>query len=382
MRKVLGQACAVLLAVLAAHAAHAAPGDGPGSGPWDIETPEAHGLDGVKLAAAAHRIGEIGGRQGLVIVKDGVIVLERYWSNPYHPADPAHRNVSFSSGKSWGSAMVGVAVQKRLISVDHPVARYHPPERSGLHPAVTIRHLLTMSSGGTLVAKPSSRRPLRRDQPRPTSIVASDYVRLAEPEAGRPPGYGAKIPPGEMFHYDGVPADHLSDVVSAAAGQPSLRFVTENLLAPLGVEALAYQPEGVDPRGNVRIGGSIELSVRDMARLGQLWLNGGRWEGRQLVDPDYVRASITPSALNPDYGFLWWLNTTGRLPQAPCGMHNASGAFGQYVFVVPEAKLVVATMGFADPPPGGLRTIPRMDAQIWALLGPALGLPGCGGAAP
>ena len=119
-----------------------------------------------------------------------------------------------------------------------------------------------------------------------------------------------------------------------------------------------------------------------MARLGQLWLNGGRWDGRQLVDAAYVRESVTPSARNPDYGFLWWLNTTGRLPQAPCGMFNASGAFGQYVFVVPEAKLVVATMGFADPQGGAGGPAARLDARIWEALGPALGLAPCRRDAP
>lgn len=369
-----------LLAALAPLCAAAADAtEGPGIGPWKHEAPEAHGLETSSLEAAANRIGQIGGRQGLVIVKDGVIVFERYWASPYFRADPAQRNVSFSSGKSWGSAMVGVAVAKGLLSVDDPVARHHPPERSGLHPDTTVRHLLTMASGGTLVAKPSSKRPRRLDDPDPEPHPGIDYVRLTEPEPGRPPGYGRTIPPGTMFHYDGVPADHLSDVIAAVAGQPSLAFATEALLEPLGVENLNYQPEGVDPRGNVRIGGSIELSVRDMARLGQLWLNGGRWDGRQLVDAAYVREAVTPSALNPDYGFLWWLNTSGRLPQAPCGMFNASGAFGQYVFVVPQDKLVVATMGFTDPPPAGSAPAARLDAQIWDALGPSLGVSGCKG---
>lgn len=373
--KRLAVALAALLP-LAAGAAQAAGGEGPGAGPWTHEAPEAHGLDGAKLEAAAQRIGPIGGRQGLVIAKDGVIVFERYWAGPYFRADPAQRNVSFSSGKSWGSAMVGVAVAKGLLRVDDPVAKYHAPERSGLHPDTTIRHLLTMSSGGTLVAKPSSKRPRKLADADPGPRAGIDYVRLSEPEPGRPPGYGATIAPGTMFHYDGVPADHLADVVAAASGQTSHAFATEQLLAPLGVENTAYQPEGIDPRGNIRIGGSMELSVRDMARLGQLWLNGGRWGGRQLVDADYVRASVTPSARNPDYGFLWWLNTSGRLP-APCDMFNASGAFGQYVFVVPEQKLVVATMGFAEPPPAASAPARRLDVQIWEVLGPALGTARC-----
>ena len=363
---------------LAASTACAAGREGPGAGPWAHGDPSAHGLDRNRLEAAAERIGAMGGRQGLVVVKDGVIVFERYWAGPYFRADPTQRNVSFSSGKSWGSAVVGVAVAKGLLRIDDPVSRYHPPERSGLHPDTTLRHLLTMSSGGTLVAKPSSKRPRKLGEGDPGPRDGLDYVRLSEPEPGRPPGYGATIAPGSMFHYDGVPADHLSDVVAAASGQSSHAFATEELMTPLGVENLNYQPEGIDPRGNIRIGGSMELSVRDMARLGQLWLNGGRWAGRQLVDADYVRQAVTPSARNMDYGFLWWLNTSGRLP-APCSMFNASGAFGQYVFVIPEERLVVATMGFADPPSAGSGTTPRLDTRIWEVLGPALGIAPCKG---
>lgn len=356
---------------MAATAAAATSVEGPGSGPWSFAPPEAHGLSTAKLDAAAEKIQGIGGRQGLVIVKNGVIVYERYWANAYHRATPEFRNVSFSSGKSWGSALVGVAVQDGLLEVDDLASKYVPPSRSGLKPEVTIRHLLTMTSGGTLMTKPSSRRPPKlSDPPRPPG-KGVDYVRLDEPEPGTPPGYGRTIPAGSMFHYDGVPADHLADIVAAAAGQPSHAYVTRRLLQPLGVENFNYQPEGIDSNGNVRVGGSITLSVRDMARLGQLWLNGGRWAGRQLVSADYVRQAVSPSARNPNYGFLWWLNGEGRLPQAPCSMFNASGAFGQYVFVVPEERLVIATMGFDEARP------PQIDGQLWAVLRPALGLEPC-----
>jgi CubicO group peptidase (beta-lactamase class C family) len=260
-----------------------------------------------------------------------------------------------------------------LLNVDDLASRYKPVAASGLKPEVTIRHLLTMTSGGTLMTKPSSQRPPKlSDPPRPAG-KGLDYVRLDEPEPGTPPGYGRTIPAGSRFHYDGVPADHLADIVTAASGMHSIDYITKHLLEPLGVEHFNYQPEGVDSNGNIRIGGSITLSVRDMARLGQLWLNEGRWDGRQLVSREYVRQSITPSALNASYGFLWWLNGTGRIPNASCRMFNASGAFGQYVFVVPEARLVVATMGFDAARP------PQVDADLWKVLQPALGTDGCAG---
>jgi CubicO group peptidase (beta-lactamase class C family) len=83
-----------------------------------------------------------------------------------------------------------------------------------------------------------------------------------------------------------------------------------------------------------------------MARLGQLYLNEGRWAGRQLIDARYIKQAITPSALNSGYGYLWWLNTAGRIAAAPRSMYYAAGARGQFCFTLPEHDMVIATMGF------------------------------------
>lgn len=337
-------------------------GKGPGAGPWSFGAPEEHGLDSAQLKAAAEEIGKLGGRQGIVFVRDGVIVYEEYWTNDFHLATPTQRNVSFSAAKSWGSSMVGVAVAEGLIQVNDLASKYHSPEKSGLHPDVTIKHLLTMSSGGTFVRKPSSIAPRRLDDSRPPG-KGINYTYATEPEKPTDPeGYGKTLLPGTRFHYDGVPADHLADILANASGMSSHAYRTKFLLEPLGVEEFAYQPEGIDDNGNIRIGGSISLSVRDMARLGQLWLNKGYWGGKQLIDVEYIEAGTSPSELNPGYGYLWWLNGAGRIAEAPKDMFYAGGAFGQYAFVMPEQNMVIATMGFD-------RKGPRADtSSVWKLL--------------
>ena len=83
-----------------------------------------------------------------------------------------------------------------------------------------------------------------------------------------------------------------------------------------------------------------------MARLGQLYLNRGRWAGKQLIDASYIDAAISPSQLNPAYGYLWWLNGAGRTAAAPRSMYFAAGARGQFCFTLPEHDMVIATMGF------------------------------------
>jgi CubicO group peptidase (beta-lactamase class C family) len=118
------------------------------------------------------------------------------------------------------------------------------------------------------------------------------------------------------------------------------------VVAPLGCENFSYQPEGVDKNDNVRIGGSILISCRDLARLGQLYLNEGRWGGQQLIANTYIREAISPSKLNAGYGYLWWLNGAGRVPAAPRSMYYAAGARGQFCFVLPQHDTVIATMGY------------------------------------
>jgi CubicO group peptidase (beta-lactamase class C family) len=253
--------------------------------------------------------------------------------------------VSFSLGKSFGSTMVGRAVTLGLLDVDDLVARFHPPAESGLHPDVRVRHLLTMTSGGTLVVKPSSKPPRRLDDDRPPG-PGVEYQRTEVGERGSPDGYGVSIEPGSAFYYDGAPADHLSNVISAVAGMPAHDFMMNEVVARLGCETFRYQPEGVDAAGNVRFGGSILVSCRDVARLGQLYLQRGEWRGATLIAPSYIEAATSPSPKNPNYGYLWWLNAAGRLDDAPTNMFYAGGARGQYCIVLRDHDLVIATMGY------------------------------------
>ncbi|RYG03580.1 MAG: class C beta-lactamase-related serine hydrolase, partial [Caulobacteraceae bacterium] len=224
---------------------------GPGSSPWRKGEPEAHGLSSETLNRAADALALTGERQGLVVIRNGVLVYERYWRNDYHLASPEWRNVSFSSGKSWGSTMVGLAYTKGLLGLDDLAAVYHRPEISGLRPETTIRHLLTMTSGGTLNVKPSSRPPRRLDDARSPG-PGVEYAWEKVGEKGSPSGYGVSLPAGQTFYYDGAAADHLADIVAAAAGVSSHRFMMEQIISPLGCEQFNYQPEGVDRNDNVR----------------------------------------------------------------------------------------------------------------------------------
>ena len=334
-------------------------------GGWPRRSPADAGLQVAALERAAETMGQAGERQGLVVVRDGALVFERYWANDYHRAEPDWRNVSFSSGKSWGATMVGRAINLGYLALDDLASQYVAPSMTGLHPATRIHHLLTMTSGGSLVVKPSSHPPRKlidRTPPGPPDEYVLTVGKSKEPRA--PEGYGIDLEPGSMFFYDGAAADHLAEIVAAATGTRSFDFMRQEVLKPLGCRNTGYQPEGVDSNGDIRIGGSMLISCRDMARLGQLYLQKGRWGSARLLDASFVDAATSPSPDNPDYGFLWWLNTTGEIPAAPRSMFYAAGALGQYCFVVPQSRLVVATMGFGRPA--------LTPQRAWEILAPAL----------
>ena len=215
--------------------------------------------------------------------------------------------------------MVGVAVQEGLLRVDDLASRYKPSDVSGLKPEVTIRHLLTMSSGGTLMTKPSSQRPPKlSDALRPPGR-GLDYVRLNEPEPGTPPGYGRTIPANSIFYYDGVPADHLADIVSSASGMRSIDYITRRLLQPLGVENFNYQAEGVDSNGNIRIGGS-DHALRSRygetgATLAERWSLGWPATGVGGLRSTVDRAVRVESQLRIPLVAEWHRTDSGRAVQ-------------------------------------------------------------------
>jgi CubicO group peptidase (beta-lactamase class C family) len=93
--------------------------------------------------------------------------------------------------------------------------------------------------------------------------------------------------------------------------------------------------------GGTRWGGGMWINALDMARFGYLWLRNGRWGDKQILPPAYVKTALTPSAHGPDYGFLWWLNTTGRAKTLPTNSYQAQGAGSNTIFVSPDHDLVI-----------------------------------------
>jgi CubicO group peptidase (beta-lactamase class C family) len=234
--------------------------------------------------------------------------------------------------KSVMSILVGVALgQAAFNSLDQHLGDLLPEAReSGVDPRVreiTIRHLLTMSSGFN-----------------PTSIGAlPPSARLWAWSLHRP----MLDAPGRQFNYDNEASHLLSILLTRAIRQDPRRFAQQHLFGPLGIENYAWL---LDDEGNLQGSSGLSLTARDMAKIGRLYLRGGRWNGMQLVPETYVTESTQQHnhggspVRAADYGYLWWIT---RLP-GETAAYFAAGMGGQLIYVVPARDLVIAIAGDAS----------------------------------
>jgi CubicO group peptidase (beta-lactamase class C family) len=266
---------------------------------------------------------------GLVVLKDDRLVFERYWLGN----DETTQSASWSVGKSFVSALVGIAIDQGAIgSIEDDVARYAPELRGGAYDGVRLKDVLQMSSGAKW----------NEDYSDPDSDI-NRWLRLLD-EGGSLDAFAANTvrgcEPGTVCHYNTTDTHVLGMVVRGATRRSLTEYLREKLWDPLGAEADAFWV--VDSTGAEMAGGGLNATLRDYARLGLLYLNGGAWNGRRIVSEDWVKASVTPDAphLIPapgslGYGFQWWL------PDASDAF-TAIGVYNQFVLVDPSSRTVIA----------------------------------------
>jgi CubicO group peptidase (beta-lactamase class C family) len=226
-------------------------------------------------------------------------------------------------------ALIGIAIDKGVLAgTDVRLADFYPQladsDNAGKED-ITVEHLLEHTSG---LGEGNA------DQSFTNHVRSENWVEryLALPLVAEP---------GTAFFYSTAGSHMLSAVLEQAAGISTVDFALEHLFGPLGIEHFEW---GKDPQGIVDGGNGVSLSVRDAAKLGQLYAENGNWRGRQLISRDWITRSIAVHAQGePDkgrYGYQWWIRSFGDGGQYDG--YYALGYAGQFIFVVPELNLVVA----------------------------------------
>jgi len=284
----------------------------PGS-EWETLAPEQVGLDPHALDAASRRVFEVERRYGFLVVRHGAVVYESYARTPQATCP------IFSVTKSFAAALFGAARARGWVHETQCVREWLPVHHADIAPDAELRHILSMTAGTT--------------------------------------------PAGTRFAYNSSEIlNSLPGILWLASGRSPHQLYRELLQEPMQLSFDWPHNE----RGWCQIGSQgplpvIQATHRDVARLGLLWLRGGVWAGKQLVERDFVAASLKPTfpEANAAYGYLWWLNTaegTWRMPQgahgtgswlrnAPSNVYLAMGALGKLMYVVPDHDLVVVTLG-------------------------------------
>jgi CubicO group peptidase (beta-lactamase class C family) len=270
-------------------------------------------MDSARLAQAFSFIKDQGlNLHSLLVIRNGHLVVEAYFSS-YHANT---RHVLYSCTKSFIATLVGIAMdQGSLTSVDQPVLDFFPDQdfaNPGPHKsALTLEHLLTMTSG--LKWTENDIYPLYSNR---------DWIHFM---LDRP----LETAPGDQFNYCSGCSHLLAAILQQATGTQLLDFARANLFAPLGITDLVWE---TDPAGLPIGGWGLEMTPRDMAKLGYLYLNDGAWDGKQIVSASWVQRAVAKHITTGgdlDYGYQWWVDPAGRA-------YAALGLNGQTIFAVPE----------------------------------------------
>ncbi len=265
---------------------------------------------------------------GIVILQDGQIRFEKYGLG----FGPSGRWTSFSVAKSFTSTLVGAAIQDGYIkSLDDKVSQYIPGLKGSAYDDVSIRQLLTMSSGVQW----------NEDYEDPNADVAK--FNNAEPEDGLDAtvSYMRHLPrahpPGEVWHYNTGETNLIGVLVSSATKKPLAQYLQEKVWQPAGMEAPATWL--LSKTGQEIAGCCLQAATRDYARFGLFVLSGGKAGGKQIVPADwFAQATVKQKDIGTPgkgYGFQWWTYDNGAVA--------AQGIFGQGIFIDPKRRLVIAS---------------------------------------
>jgi CubicO group peptidase (beta-lactamase class C family) len=283
---------------------------------------------------------------GVLVLHDGAIRLERY-------ALTGGRQVrwhSFSIAKSITSTLVGAALRDGAIkSLDDPLTRYIADLRGSAYDEVTVRQLLTMTSGvrwnEDYTDLKSDVARMYAEPPAPGLDMTVSYVRTLPREA----------PPGSKWVYKTAETNLVGVLVMAATGKTLAGYLSEKIWRPYGMERDAEWM--LDDIGHEQGGCCLAMTLRDLGRFGQFILDGARIGNAPVVTDTWLaeatRAQVSTGSAGSGYGYQWWAR--------PDGAFEGRGIYGQTLHIDPKRRLVIAINSAAEHPTGRGQGQARQD---------------------
>jgi CubicO group peptidase (beta-lactamase class C family) len=266
----------------------------------------------------------------LAVIRNDSLYFERYWSG----YSDSSLSGSFSVAKSINSLLIGCLMKEgKIRSLDQPVGDFVPEFNEGEKKKVTIRHLLTMSSGSNWDESYSD----------PFSVTTEGYYGKRVYKTAT--GVKIKHEPGTLHSYKSGDTQLLGFIIEKASGKSVSEYASEKLWKPLG--AMRNALWSLDHKnGHEKSYCCFNSNVLDFARIGQLMIDSGRWKGTEIIDMNYWKESITPCMITDDsglkcnyYGYQWWI-----LPDRP-EIYYARGILGQFIVMIPSKNMVVVRLG-------------------------------------
>lgn len=231
--------------------------------------------------------------------------------------DSVYMNTA-SMVKSWTGLAVGILIDKGLVKSENDAyCKYVPEWKSGCQNNVTIKQLLTMSSG------------LQKIRPASESILAqSDMNKFALNQE-------VTTKPGTKFSYSNEGVQLLGILIEKVSHESAGAFFKHNLFVPLDMDSTSLWK---DESGNDIVYGGARTTIEDASKIGLLMLNKGVYKGERIISEKWIQKSTAPSESAAFYGYLWWLSPAQR--NTPMENYAATGDFGQLTIVFPNKNLI------------------------------------------
>ena len=371
MCKRILSAAAVALWAVAAQPACAQQMVFPGA-EWETATPESQGISSLALQSAVDFLDSAlsagGGASELVIVRNGRVIWEGPNADRVHP--------TYSMTKSFSSTALGLLVDDGLMTVD-TLAKDYLPSLAADYPDVALRHLATHTSGY---------RAAEEAYPLPQSYWPSDPFTPGDP----------LFAPGSRFHYSPFAAmDQMNNVLTRVAGETVQDLFQRRIGDAIGLDPAKWDWDDYETSDGLTVDGGgvgVNISARDAARLGHLFLNNGNWEGQQLISSQWAAeaTSVQVPPSTPEhpygwatggsgsYGYGWWVNgikaNGARLyPGGTPQTFAALGGLANNIFVVPEWNMVIVREG-SEPPNAPRGVSSNFLSRVAVSMNPGAGM--------